>query len=129
MSKVKKIIYWIATVWLSLGMVSTGIAQLLNRKEGPGALDSMLHLGYPVYLLALIGLLKILGAVIVLAPRLPVLKEWVYAGFFFIMTGAAYSHIAVGDPAIEVFPALLLLLLTIISWYLRPADRKMVVNQ
>ena len=125
MSKVKKIIYWVATVWLSLGMVSTGFAQLIKRREGPGAIDSTMHLGYPVYLLALIGLLKILGSVVVLVPRLPVLKEWAYAGFFFIMAGATYSHIAVNDPAVEIFPALFLLVLTVVSWYTRPDGRKM----
>jgi hypothetical protein len=124
MSKRNKIIYWIATLWLALGMISTGMVQLSKAKEGPGGVDSMTGLGYPAYLLALLGTLKMLGVVVILIPKFPILKEWAYAGFFFIMSGAIYSHIAVGDPMSEIFPALLLLLLTFVSWYFRPAGRK-----
>lgn len=125
-----KIIYWVATIWLALGMVSTGIVQLLKQKEGPGAVDSMTQLGYPLYLLIVISIWKLMGVVAVLIPRYPLLKEWAYAGFFFVMSGAIVSHIAVGDQVSELFPALLLLVLTIISWYFRPSDRKLVsVNQ
>lgn len=126
MSKRNKIIYWIATVWLALGMVSTGIVQLVKAQKGPGGLDSMTHLGYPSYAMTLLGIFKIFGAVTVLVPKFPLLKEWAYAGFFFLMTGAIFSHLAAGDPANEIFPALLLLVLTGISWYFRPADRKSV---
>ncbi len=127
MSKSKKIIYWIATAWLALGMLSTGIVQVLKIKEGNGALDSILHLGYPAYILLLLGVWKLLGVIVVLVPKFPLLKEWAYAGFFFIMSGAIFSHIAVGDSMINIFPALLLLLLTAVSWYFRPADRKISV--
>ena len=65
MSKRKKIIYWIATAWLSLGMVSTGIVQLLKVKD---EVDFILLLGYPAYFLTLIGVAKILGVVAVLIP-------------------------------------------------------------
>lgn len=130
MSKRNKIIYWIATIWLALGMVSTGIVQLLKQKEGPGAVESMTQLGYPMYLLIMIGVWKVLGVIAVLIPKYPLLKEWAYAGFFFVMSGAIVSHIAVGDPVSELFPAILLLVLTIISWYFRPSDRKFAsVNQ
>jgi hypothetical protein len=54
------------------------------------------------------------------------IKEWAYAGFFFIMTGAIFSHLALGDAAGEIFPSLLLLALTIISWYFRPSGRKLI---
>jgi uncharacterized membrane protein YphA (DoxX/SURF4 family) len=126
MAKRNKIIYWVATIWLALGMVSTGIVQLLKQKEGPGAVDSMTQLGYPMYLLIMIGAWKMLGVIAVLIPRYPLLKEWTYAGFFFVMSGAIVSHIAVGDQVSELFPALLLLVLTIISWYFRPSDRRLV---
>jgi uncharacterized membrane protein YphA (DoxX/SURF4 family) len=82
------------------------------------------HLGYPIYFLTILGVSKLLGVIAVLVPRLPLLKEWAYAGFFFMMAGAIYSHIAVGDPLNELFPSTLLLALTIISWYFRPSDRK-----
>jgi len=128
MTKRNKIIYWIATVWLALGMVSTGAVQLFKAKEGQGGVDMITHLGYPVYLLTLLGIWKVLGVVAVLIPRFPVLKEWAYAGFFFVMSGAIFSHIAIGDPISEIFAALLLLFLTVVSWYFRPADRKIVLK-
>jgi hypothetical protein len=119
-----KIIYWIATIWLALGMVATGAVQLFRGKEGQGGADMITHLGYPVYLLTLLGIWKMSGVVAVLIPRSPLLKEWAYAGFFFVMTGAIFSHVAVNDPVTELLPSLLLLILTAISWYFRPADRK-----
>lgn len=119
-----KIIYWIATGWLALGMVSTGLVQLSRSHEGPGGLDSMVHLGFPLYFLTLLGVWKLLGSIAILAPGFPLQKEWAYAGFFFLMTGAIYCHIAAGDPSRELFPALLLLALTLLSWYFRPANRK-----
>lgn len=122
MEKRNKIIYWVATVWLSLGMLSTGIVQLIKMKEEA---DMMAHLGYPLYFLTLLGIWKILGVVAVLVPKLPLLKEWAYAGFFFSMSGAIYSHIASGDADKELFGPVLLLVLTVASWYFRPADRKL----
>jgi len=77
-------------------------------------------------MLQILGIWKILGVVAVLIPKFPLLKEWAYAGFFFAMSGAIFSHIAVGDPVKEIFPSLLLLILTVVSWYFRPADRKII---
>lgn len=126
MSKRNKIIYWIATIWLSLGMVATGAGQLFKMKAGQGGADMIAHLGYPVYLLTILGVWKILGVIAVLIPKFPLVKEWAYAGFFFIMTGAIFSHIAAGDSVSAIFPSLLLLVLTVVSWYFRPASRKIV---
>jgi DoxX-like family len=122
-----KIVYWIATLWLALGMVATGAGQIFNMKVGQGGTDTITHLGYPVYLLSILGTGKILGVVAVLIPKFPLLKEWAYAGFFFIMSGAICSHIAVGDSITAIFPALLLLILTVVSWYSRPANRKFIL--
>lgn len=122
MSKRNKIIYWIATLWLSLGMLSTGIVQLLKRKEEA---EMMKHLGYPEYLLLILAIWKILGVFAVLVPKLPLLKEWAYAGFFFSMSGAAISHLIMKDAFGEIVPSLLLLILTMISWCFRPASRKL----
>jgi len=105
-------------------MISTGAGQILKMKEGQGALDSIIHLGYPVYILTILGVWKVLGVVAVLTPRYPLLKEWAYAGFVFLTTGAAFSHLASDDSIISVLPALLLLVLTVVSWYFRPEDRK-----
>jgi len=120
--KLRKVIYWIATIWLSLGMVSTAIVQLMGIEEEQ---DMFSRLGYPPYLMTLLGILKILGVIVVLVPRHPVLKEWAYAGFFFAMFGAMFSHIASGT-ANELFGSTLLIVLTIVSWYFRPGERKLI---
>ena len=125
--KAGKIVYWIATLWLALGMVATGFVQLSKGKAGQGGLDMITHLGYPAYLLTILGVWKILGVVALLIPKFPLLKEWTYAGFFFLMTGAIFSHIAIGDSVTEILPSLLLLLLTVTSWYFRPANRKIIL--
>ena len=122
MTRRNKIIYWIATIWLSLGMTSTAIVQLLQTKEET---DSMAALGYPMYFLIILGIWKILGVITILVPRLPLLKEWAYAGFFFAMSGAFISHLAVRDEASELFGPALLMILTVTSWYFRPAERKL----
>ena len=125
MTKRNKIIYWIATIWLSLGMLSTGVVQLLKLKgDGPGSLDTMTHLGYPAYFVTILGVSKILGIVALLIPKYPLVKEWAYAGFFFMMSGAIFTHIAAGNSMSEIFPSLLLLILIVVSWYFRPSDRK-----
>ncbi|WP_379085006.1 DoxX family protein [Pedobacter sp. UC225_65] len=121
MTKRNKIIYWIATIWLALGMVSTGVVQLLKMKQ---EVSMMTHIGYPAYFLTILGVWKILGTAAVLIPKFPLLKEWAYAGFFFAMSGAVFSHLAVGDGAKEFFGPVLLLILTMVSWYFRPLDRK-----
>lgn len=130
MTKRNKIIYWIATIWLALGMLATGTLQLLKvQAEGalaPPGVWGITQLGYPIYFLTILGIWKILGVAALLIPKFPLLKEWAYAGFFFAMSGAAFSHIAMDDPLNEIFPSLLLLLLTVASWYFRPADRKII---
>ena len=126
MSKRNKFIYWISTLWLSLGMTSTGIVQL-SRNEAEVTLFE--GLGYPVYLLTMIGVLKLLGVIVVLVPKFPQLKEWAYAGFFFCMLGAIWSHIVMEHTLSVIAPPLLLLVLTIISWWMRPADRKLMLTQ
>lgn len=121
MTKAKKIIYWVATLWLALGMTSSAVVQLMRLPEG---VQGVTHLGYPAYLLTILGTWKILGVITILAPKFPVVKEWAYAGFFFVTSGALISHVTMGDPFGEIFPSVLLLTLTVVSWYLRPASRR-----
>ncbi|MFC0079361.1 DoxX family protein [Flavobacterium procerum] len=121
MSKRNKIIYWIATLWLALGMTSTGIVQLMQLPEETAM---MKHLGYPLYFLKLLGIWKLLGVIAILIPKFVVLKEWAYAGFFFAMSGAVVSHLACGDGIKELFGPSLLIILTLISWFFRPESRK-----
>lgn len=122
MQKRNKIIYWISTGWLALGMTSTGIVQLIKMLE---EVDLMANLGYPAYLLTLLGIWKLLGGIAILIPKFPLVKEWAYAGFFFAMSGALFSHLVVGNGAKELFGPALLLVLTGISWYFRPESRKL----
>ena len=123
MEKRNKIIYWVATIWLALGMVSTAIVQMLKTKEEA---EMMAHLGYPLYFLTILATWKFLGVIAVLVPRFPLLKEWAYAGFFFAMSGAIVSHLACKDAPMDYFGPTLLIVLTLLSWYFRPRDRKIV---
>ena len=123
MTKRNKIIYWVSTLWLALGMTSTGIVQFIKMKE---EVDLFNRLGYPIYFLTILSIWKILGVVAVLIPRFPLLKEWAYAGFFFAMSGAVFSHLASGSAAMDYFGPVLLIVLTVTSWYFRPEDRKVV---
>ena len=124
MTKRNKIIFWISTIWLALAMLASGLQQIFHTK---GFVDIIVHLGYPLYFLYILGIWKILGVIAILIPKFGILKEWAYAGFFFAMSGAIFSHIALHDSISEIFPALLLLILTALSWYFRPSDRKIIL--
>jgi hypothetical protein len=121
MTKKTKVIYWIVTGLLAFGMLAQGVAQNLHTK---GYVDIIAHLSYSVYFLNIIGVWKILGVGAILVPGFRLLKEWAYAGFFFVMSGALVSHVAAGDSVIAIVPALILLTLIVASWYFRPTDRK-----
>lgn len=126
MEKRNKTIYWIVTIFLSLGMTAGGIQQMLQIG---GYNEIVTKLGYPLYLLTILGVWKILGVIAILIPKFPLVKEWAYAGFFFAMSGAFISHLAVGQPFSEAVPSLTLLVVTVLSWYFRPADRKIIFNK
>jgi len=117
-----KIIYWVLTIFLSFGMLAGGIQQLLQV----GGYNKIIsQLGYPLYLLSILGAWKILGVIAILIPKQALLKEWAYAGFFFAMSGAFISHLAVGQSFAEAIPSLILMVVTVLSWYFRPANRKL----
>jgi len=99
--KKTKILYWIFTGLLAALMLMSGIPDIIVI---PDALTIFKHLGYPTYLIPFLGVAKVLGAVTILIPGFPRLKEWAYAGFVFDLTGAMYSHISVGDPASAWMP-------------------------
>jgi uncharacterized membrane protein len=124
MEKRNKTIYWVSTILLVSGMLSGGLAQLFRAKQ---TADGIIHLGYPVYFLSIMGTWKILGVIAILIPKFKLLKEWAYAGFFFAMTGAVISHIASGDRFAEFIAPLIFALLSITSWYFRPADRRIAL--
>jgi uncharacterized membrane protein len=122
MEKRNKIIYWVATALLAFGMTVSGLQQLLQGKE---MATMIAHLGYPAYFMTIIGVWKLLGVVVILLPGFKVIKEWAYAGFFFTMTGALISHLAIGDDGLkEIAGPVMQTVFIILSWYFRPADRK-----
>ncbi|MCF8254468.1 MAG: DoxX family protein [Bacteroidia bacterium] len=117
-----KIIYWLSTALLSFGMLGSGISQILHVKEMN---ELIAHVGYPLYFMYIIGVWKILGVIAILIPNFKLLKEWAYAGFFFLMTGALISHLILGDGGNAIFGPLFQTIFVILSWYFRPADRKL----
>src|SRR5690554_125542 len=106
-------------------MLAGGIQQLLQIG---GYNEIVTQLGYPLYLLSILGVWKILGVIAILIPKFPLLKEWAYAGFFFAMSGAFISHLAVGQLFVDALPSLILMVVTVLSWYFRPADRKLITS-
>jgi uncharacterized membrane protein YphA (DoxX/SURF4 family) len=118
--RIKNIAYWTTTI---LGPASFVIGGVLNLTQSDQVVSVMNHLGYPVYFASILGMWKLLGAVAIVVPRFPRLKEWAYAGFFFDLTAAAASHAAVGDSAADIVAPLVFLALVIASWALRPASR------
>jgi uncharacterized membrane protein YphA (DoxX/SURF4 family) len=118
----KTTLYWIATVLVAAVLLLGGAMDLMHA---PPVVQTLASLGYPSYLASILGVWKLLGAVAVVSPGLPRLKEWAYAGILFELTGAAVSHAASGDPAGKVAIPLVLLALAAVSWALRPATRRL----
>ncbi len=113
-------IYWTTTTLIALAFLSGGAAYLL-RVDQP--VRGMAALGYPAYFVTLLGIWKVLGGLAILAPRLPRLKEWAYAGIAFDLIGAACAPAAVGEPAAKGIVPLGLLGIATAAWALRPASR------
>jgi hypothetical protein len=118
--KAKQIGYWVITVALALLIGSGGILQALQARD---AVEGIVRLGYPVYFVVLLGIWKTLGAAAILAPRLPRLKEWAYAGIVFDLTGAAASHAAKGSGEGNVVAPVVFVALALASCALRPESR------
>jgi hypothetical protein len=112
--------YWTLTALTAVLFAVPGAALLLGV---PHFTQDMAHLGYPAYFLAILGTWKLLGSLVILAPGLPRLKEWAYAGMVFDATSAALSRAAVGDGAVTIIVPLIITALVLLSWMLRPAGR------
>ena len=121
--KLKLIGYWVATAVFTLPILLVAIEELSSDDS---IVQIRVHLGYPAYLLTILGVWKLLGVIALLVPGFPRLKEWAYAGFFFDLTGAAVSGIASGTGATILLPIMLILIL-VASWALRPSSRTLGV--
>lgn len=117
----RAIAYWATTLLLVAELVVGGAWDVLRTPYVRGILE---HLGYPTYVLVILGVWKVLGAVALLVPRFPRLKEWAYAGAFFNYTGAVASHLVVGDGAAAIAYPILQTGLLAASWALRPPARR-----
>jgi DoxX-like protein len=119
-TKPKLIGYWVTTGLFAAAFLAAGASELASA---PAAVAPTLALGYPAYFVTILGVWKVLSVPALLAPRLPRLKEWAYAGIFFDLTGAAASHAISGDPPGKIATPLILLLIASASWALRPPSR------
>ena len=126
-AKTKSIAYWTTTILVAFFMTG-GVAQLAQYRANPHGVVP--ELGYPMYFFAILGIWKVLGAIAILVPRYPRLKEWAYAGIFFDLTGAAASCAISGGYrayAFHVIAPLIITGFTVASWALRPESRKIGV--
>jgi hypothetical protein len=129
--KLKGIGYWATTIIVALELLAGGVTDLIHGPAllfvGEPVVPVLAQLGYPVYLLTILGLWKLLGAIALLMPRFPRLKEWAYAGTFFEMTGAAASWAVRGGGMGDLIWPLAFAVLTLASWALRPPGRTLGV--
>ena len=119
-TKAKTISYWVVTGLVVLVFAGSGVANLVPV---PHIAEAMAHLGYPAYFLTVLGTWKVLGALAIIVPGFPRLKEWAYAGMMFDVTGAAASRAALGDGVDMVLAPLFIAGLVFASWALRPEGR------
>ena len=120
--KLRSIGYWVVTGMVAFFIGSGGLAELAHV---PGNIEGLVRLGYPEYFATIIGFWKVLGAIAILVPGFPRLKEWAYAGIFFNMTGAAATGVFTHSAEWHVIVDLVLASLTVASWALRPASRRL----
>ena len=118
--RARTIAYWVTTI---LGPASFVIGGYLHLTRDPQVMATLAHLGYPPYFAVITGAWKLLGAIAIVVPGFPRVKEWAYAGFFFELTGAAATRAFVGDSAADIAAPLVFLALVAASWALRPAGR------
>jgi hypothetical protein len=115
-----KIVYWGATGLVTIVALLGGFSYVTNAPE---AVENFRHVGYPQQLRVLLGIAKLAGAIVLLLPWLPTLKEWAYAGFTFTWIAATVAHYLAGDGALSLLPVALLGSLAV-SYVTRPANRR-----
>ena len=124
-TKGKKVLYWTSTGFTVVALTLIGASDLLHA---PAMVAGLKHLGYPAYLATILGVWKLLGSAAILSPRHPRLKEWAYAGVFFTLTGAAFSHTVSGDPIANILVPVVLLGFVMTSWALESARKATVLT-
>jgi len=120
--KTQSIIYWVCTVLVAFAFLSGGVSELMRA---PQVVQGMTQLGYPIYFITILGVWKVLGGGVILLPRFPLVKEWAYAGMVFDLTGASASHFSTGDSVRHIVTPLLITVLVVGSWALRPQSRRL----
>ena len=119
----KKVVgYWILTVLTALSIGAGGVMDVMGGKD---IADGMAHLGFPAYAATIIGVWKLAGVIVVLAPKLARLKEWAYAGIVVDLVSASACHAFTGDPAGNVITPRVITLIVLGSWFLRPQSRRL----
>jgi hypothetical protein len=113
------------TYWGATGLVAIVplLAAFAYLTAAPQAVENFRHVGYPQQLRVLLGIAKLAGAIVLLLPRLPTLKEWAYAGFTFMWIAASVAHYLAGDGALFLLPIALIGVLAV-SHVTRPANRR-----
>jgi DoxX-like family len=126
-SKNTQIIYWSFTIIFALFMLLDGVSGVLHV---PAGVEALQHLGYPEYMLNIVGTAKILGAIAILYNKFKILKEWAYAGFVFNTLGALASRYYVNDSGINLYFPVFLLAYIFISYYIwkKFENSKLITN-
>jgi uncharacterized membrane protein YphA (DoxX/SURF4 family) len=124
-TRTKTITYWASTAWLAFVLIAGGVAYLAHQAD---AAAGIAQLGYPPYVLVIVGVWKVAGGLVLLAPGLPRLKEWAYAGAVIDLLSAAASHLARGNAAHHVIVPIVFTIVALVSWATRPARRRLGAN-
>ena len=114
------ILYWVCTLYVVLTSLWAGVTDILHA---PPLFEELLRLGYPPHFSTLLGVWKVLGAVALLAPGYPLLKEWAYAGMFFDVSGAMVAYASAGDGVVSYIGPAVSMAALLASWYSRPPLR------
>jgi hypothetical protein len=120
----RKVTYWVSTLIVAAMM---GFAAFAYLSGSPQAVEGFAKLGYPQHFRIILGVAKVLGVIALLAPGLPIVKEWAYAGFTFAWLGALVAHTLAHDPLSSRISPLVLLVLLAVSYVTRPASRKLAL--
>ena len=121
----KTITYWSSTVLLAFILLFSGIGALTKQEF---LIEAMHNIDFPLYVMNILGTAYTLAAIAIIAPSLPKVKEWAYAGVVFAMIAAFVSHVSIGDTFANMAPPIVILFITVVSYLLRPNNRKLMLQ-